>query len=652
MKTMARAMGAAAPTTLDRKARTVEAIALSGLAPAVRPAPAPDGSRTAWVEELDAAGADLSRFIGGPVLKDHRNVTDAAVGTVSDAQIDGARIVADVAFDGSAAATDLMTKIEAGSVRGVSLGYSIQRWQPAGTRDGLPVFRAVAWAPHELSFTPVPVDAGATVRSQGGTMDDEDNNDTQTEDRADDQGKSTDFTPCADCATPGGCKKLGGCVKDADSDAPDSGDADPGDDSTGTRAKINRQIRSMCRSAGLGATIANRLIDNGADLNRARAEVFDAMLSRSGGRPLAAVQVLHDHDDPHAVIDRMATAYAARATAHLPPAHRVKMPDQARAYANRSLLDLAAELAGRRGTPIGNRHLSAAELYQRALTTSDFPVLLANTANKTLLPAYQAAEPTYRRFFARRDFRDFKPASFARVGDFPVPMAVGENGEYKHGAVSESGETVTLGEYGRVVMFSRKTLINDDLGAFADLPAKAALRCADWENSVAWALVVSNPVLSDGKTLFHAGHGNLAAPGAVIDLTSVSAGEAAMMKQTSLDGLKLNLHPAVLATGPNQFTAARQFTSTAVAPTTMAAVNPLAGKLDPLGDANIPGPGWYLMAEPTALETFIYGYLQGQSGPTITPEPGFDVAGVKVKLTIDFAVGAVDYRGAYYNPGA
>ena len=84
----------------------------------------------------------------------------------------------------------------------------------------------------------------------------------------------------------------------------------------------------------------------------------------------------------------------------------------------------------------------------------------------------------------------------------------------------------------------------------------------------------------------------------------------------------------------------------------MAAVNPLAGKLDPVGDANIPGPGWYLMAEPTALETFVYGYLQGQSGPVITPEPGFDVAGVKVKLTIDFAVGAVDYRGAYYNPGA
>ncbi|WP_114858434.1 prohead protease/major capsid protein fusion protein [Azospirillum brasilense] len=615
---LTRAMGATTPTTLNREARTVEVVALSGPAPAVRPAPAPDGTRSAWVEELDAAGADLSRFRGGPALKDHRNTTDAAVGTVAVAQIDGDRIAATVRFDTSATAEDLIAKVEAGSVRGVSLGYSVQRWQRAGKRDGLPVFRAIAWAPHELSFTPVPVDAGATVRSAGGSMDD----DTTTEADATAEATTDISTRAADTSA------------------------------TANRAGINGQIRTMVRAAGLDVATADRLIDDGADLDRARAAVFDAMLARSGTRPLAAVQVLHDHDDPGNVVDRMATAFAARATAHLPEAHRVQMPEQARSYAGRSLLDLAAELADRRGNPIGTRHLSPADLYQRAMTTGDFPVLLANAANKTLLPAYQAAAPTYRRFFARRDFRDFKPASFARVGDFPVPLAVGENGEYKHGAISESGESVTLGEYGRVVMFSRKALINDDLSAFADLPTKAALRCADWENSVAWALVVSNPVLSDGKALFHASHGNLAASGAAIDLGTVSAGEAAMMKQTSLDGLKLNLKPSVLATGPDQFTAARQFVSTAVAPTTAAAVNPLAGKLEPVGDANLPGPGWYMMAEPSALETFIYGYLQGQSGPVITPEPGFDVAGVKVKLTIDFAVGAVDYRGAYYNPGA
>jgi hypothetical protein len=83
----------------------------------------------------------------------------------------------------------------------------------------------------------------------------------------------------------------------------------------------------------------------------------------------------------------------------------------------------------------------------------------------------------------------------------------------------------------------------------------------------------------------------------------------------------------------------------------MADVNPYAGTITAIGDANLSGTGWYLFADPTAVETFNYGYLQGVAGPQITPEPGLDVAGMRLRLTIDFYVQAIDYRGAYYNPG-
>ena len=86
-----------APSTLDAAARTVDVTALSGFAPVTRPAPAPDGTRTAWIEELDAAGADLSRLIGAPALKDHRNAVDSAVGVVAAARAEAGRIVASVA---------------------------------------------------------------------------------------------------------------------------------------------------------------------------------------------------------------------------------------------------------------------------------------------------------------------------------------------------------------------------------------------------------------------------------------------------------------------------------------------------------------------------------------------------------------------------
>ncbi|MBP2233453.1 hypothetical protein J2847_006791 [Azospirillum agricola] len=42
---LTRALGGATPATLNREARTVDVVALSGLAPAVRKAPAPDGTR-------------------------------------------------------------------------------------------------------------------------------------------------------------------------------------------------------------------------------------------------------------------------------------------------------------------------------------------------------------------------------------------------------------------------------------------------------------------------------------------------------------------------------------------------------------------------------------------------------------------------------
>ncbi len=603
---LTRALGNAA-RSLDRTARTVEVIAVSGPAPAVVVnRAAPDGSVRPWIEELDVAGADLSAFAGRPALRQHRATVEDAVGVVEVPRIEGGQIVARVRFDNSPEADGLIGKIEVGSVRGVSVGYVVHRWQPAGTRNGLPVFRAVAWTPHELSFAPVPVDPGATVRAQGGSMD------------------TTTTTPPA--ITP------------------------PAHDSA-TRATINGQIRAMCQTTGLGTTVSDGLIDRGASLEDARAVIFDAMLTRSAGRPLAAIQVLADHDEPGAIIDRMGTAFAVRATERLPERHRVAMSDAARPFADRSLLDLAAELADRRGSPIGQRQLAPSVLYTRAMTTGDFPALLANVANKVLLPAYQNAAPTYRRFFARRDLRDYKPASLVRIGDFPVPLALGENAEYKEGAISDSGQTAQLAHYGRIISLSRQALINDDLNGFANLPNKAALRVADWENSVAWAMITSNPTLADGFNLFDASHhGNQAAGGAPISVATVGAGESAMMKQVSLDGLKLNLRPTVLAVSPDSLTVARQFV-TQITPHQMADVNPFAGTIDALGDANLSGPGWYLFSDATALESFNYGYLQGAAGPQITPEPGFDVAGMRLRLSIDFYVQAVDFRGAYFNPG-
>ena len=98
-------------------------------------------------------------------------------------------------------------------------------------------------------------------------------------------------------------------------------------------------------------------------------------------------------------------------------------------------------------------------------------------------------------------------------------------------------------------------------------------------------------------------------------------------------------------------TAAEQLTAT-LAPTVQTDVNPFAGRLVAVGDANITGTRFYLIADPARLPTYVYGGLDGQLGPRTKVREGFEIEGIEFKLAIDFAVGAIDFRGCVTGSGA
>ncbi|MBP2227640.1 hypothetical protein J2847_000920 [Azospirillum agricola] len=607
---LTRALGGATPATLNREARTVDVVALSGLAPAVRKAPAPDGAAEAWIEELDAAGADLARFIGGPALKDHRATTDNAVGVVDAAALAaGGRIVATVRFSRKPAADELMADVGDGIVRGVSLGYRVTKWQLVGRRDGLRVFRAIAWEPYELSFTPVPVDAGATVRSKEDSM-----TTTPTAAPAD--------TPAQVITTPA-----------------------PADTS---RAAVNAEIRSMARVAGLDQAWIDGQIDGAATVDAARAAAF-AELTRRGGVTIttaAPITVGTDHTDPSAIRRSMSDALATRLAPGL-----VKAEGRAREFMGHRALDMVGELAVARGQRFNRFDQNA--LMERAIgahTTGDFPLLLADAGNKILLARYAVANPTYRLWAARRGFTDFKPHKFLRVGDFPAFKNLAESGEVNYGTMSENRETVAAAEFATGIILGRRALINDDLSALSDFSSMIAIRTAADENRLVYGLLTSNPALSDGKALFHADHGNKAAAGAAITVASVGAAVAALRKMKSLDAIPLNLAPRFLVVGPDKELEGRQVLAS-ITPTKAGDTNPWAGLMELVVDANITGNGWYVMADPGLCPTVVYGYVAGSEGPQIKTETDFDSQSVKVRAGLDFGYGVIDFRGAHSNAG-
>ena len=68
-----------------------------------------------------------------------------------------------------------------------------------------------------------------------------------------------------------------------------------------------------------------------------------------------------------------------------------ELPDDARQYVNMSLRDMAAESLAREG--VSTRGMSADEVFTRAAhTSSDFPLVVSNAANKVALDTYKAAE--------------------------------------------------------------------------------------------------------------------------------------------------------------------------------------------------------------------------------------------------------------------
>jgi hypothetical protein len=157
--------------------------------------------------------------------------------------------------------------------------------------------------------------------------------------------------------------------------------------------------------------------------------------------------------------------------------------------------------------------------------------------------------------------------------------------------------------------------------------------------------------MSDGKTLFHADHGNLAAAGAAPDVDELSASRLAMRTQTGLDGSTLiNVAPKFLLVAADLETTAEKLLAE-LAAVTVDSQNPFAGKLTLLVEPGLEEGSWYVAADPAQVPSLAYGYLTSALGPQLASRDGWDVLGREWRVVLDFGAGALDWRGIYRNPG-
>jgi hypothetical protein len=578
------------------------------------------------------------------------------LGRVIAARLEGGRGHARLQFSSAADVEPLWQRIADGTLRAVSIGYRVHRYdQRPDPASGEMIYRAVDWEPFEISIVPIPVDRDAQVRGAAPQGAPSFAIEPALENEEPPMTETTPETPAAPPAPPAASPPATTTVE-----TPPDLEALRAEAQRAERERISGIDSAIEAARALVGTetaahIRREAVERGWHPDQARRSLFDAMV-KSAAPPAvpARPETGPGHDSPSEILDAMAEALAARSM----PGYLPQGAGRHAEFMGWRPSDMIGELLRVRGERNVPRNPTL--LAERAFhTTSDFPLLLSAAANKMLLAAYQPAAPSYRQIFLRRDFRDFKPHRHLRVGDFPTLMPLMENGEIQAGTMSESQEIVLLQTFARRIRVTRPMLVNDDLGAFTDFAAAIGRRVADFENATAYALL--NQANGDGPTLTNgpaavfgtaAARLNKAAAGSALDINNLAAGRAGILRQKTLDGLPISVGNAMkLLVGPSLELPARQLT-VSVGATQISNANIYAGFVQPLVEPLIPNNRWYLFADPPTAPVYVYGYLNGAEGPQVTTGPVSGVDGIEVSVIFDFGVGAIDWRGAWFNPGA
>lgn len=608
---------------------------------------------------------------GAPVLNNHGTWGGGLrdiMGVVESAEIRDGKGYATLRFSERDDVAPLVQDIKAGIIRNVSVGYKINKFERTDEMvDGkFRVMRAVDWEPMEVSFVGIPADMGAQARSElpveecevitattnqsEGAMKRkvEPEKETRTAPAGETTPSAEVVAPAVEPTEPTRAEPTVEAIAPATTPSPTPEEV--------RQAEIGRQkeIREAVRAAGLKEEFADKLVnDDKMTVDNARKLVLKELETQTSTRTFNQRIEVNDMDQRE-----LRKEAATRALLNRGDADKFKLKGDENEFRQGSLIDTARHFLALEGVRDAYT-MSRVDLAKRALhSSSDFPEVLANTANKSLRAAYEGVPNTYSPFTSMRSANDFKELSSIQLGNGGKLEKVNEHGEYKRTTLGETAEKYKVEKFGLVLGRTWELLVNDDMDAFSRIPARLGRRAAEKENEIFWSLVTANAGLGQtmaetGNTLFHATHGNLNTTPAAIDIAPIGTGRAAMRLFKDLDGELMSIAPSYLVVPAALETKAQQFL-TQITANQSDKVNPFPGTLLPIVEPRldaISAVDWFLFADKGKLDMAEMAQLDNR-GPEIFVREGFDVDGMEIKLRYVFGMKIVDFRGFYKQEGA
>lgn len=407
------------------------------------------------------------------------------------------------------------------------------------------------------------------------------------------------------------------------------------------QAAIRDAFKAHGERTGVAEVMNKAISDVDCDIVKAKAMLLDALAAGSSSAAGHHVVTLEDETDKRK--KAMAGALEIRAG--------LRKDDQTNPYRGYTLVELARMSLTQAG--VRTDGMDKMTLVANAFThgTSDFPLLLANVAQKAMLKGYDEAGETFQAWTSKGTLSDFKIASSVDIGSFPALRKVAEGGEYKYITVGERGVTRVLATYGELFKITRQAVINDDLDAFSRIPRKMGRAAIRTVGNLAYATLTSNPTMSDGVALFHANHGNLAGA-SVISTASVDAMKVAMGKQKDIGQttgslnirlarvlVPLELEGVALTVRNNEYEVGTTRNTTVY--------NTARNTFEVIADARLSDASasiWYGSADQNMHDVVQIDYLDGNEAPVLEQQAGWSIDGVEMKVRIDASATPMDWK--------
>ena len=555
-------------------------------------------TRGAFTETLSLSG--FTNAAGVPFLDHHRQDSfDSILGSVVSTTVVGNEARAVIKLSATnPMAIRLAQELSDGQRFGVSVGYSVDEWKER-SEGGQRIKEAVRWTIGEISLVSVPADRGAGTRSHDGAE-----------------------------------TRLGETVN---------------------RAETNASIRSMARPLGLPQSWIDGQIDRGASLDDARQAAMSELITRgrAGNLPNHRVEFGVDYTSP----DHLRTTFGEAIYCRLNPTHRPS--GAAQPFVRHSLGEIAEEVARIRG--IGRDGQSRTQFLIRMMSTSDFAAILQDSGQRVMLDAHRVLGSALKALGRQVRATDFRPLNALQLSEGQTLERVNEHGEVKAGKFIDAKESFSVEKHALRFGLTDRVIVNDDVGMLDQMGRRFGQIAAATEADILVKLLTENaglgPVMSDGKTVFHSDHLNLASLGVTPwetvsdDVAVLGAIRTAMRRQTGLQGQPIAVTPKFLVVPPEGETWGEKVLAT-IAAAKVDDANPFSSKLQLVVEPRLTDTGaWYVVADPAEAASLEWAYLEGQEGPQIESRAGWEIEGVEFKIKMTFGAGFVDHRGWYRNPG-